>query len=240
VISSSAARLTDPENQFATPGLDHLLGTDQAGRDVFARAVYAAQTSLLAALFAAAVAMLLGIGVGGVAGAATRWFDWLLMRGTDVLLAFPGLLLALTITALLDAGIWQAAVAVGIALSPVAARLVRAAVLEVTTRQYVEAARSFGAGPVWIARVHLLPAISSQLIAFATVILAYSLLNLAGLDFLGVTGDPTLPTWGHMLADGRAYLGLAPWIALTPGLMLTLTVMAAIGLGDSLTRLRGT
>ena len=236
LISPGAARQTNPTNQFSNPGPDHLLGTDQAGRDVFARSVYAARISLLSALFAASVAMLLGVGVGGIAGASSRWLDWVLMRGTDVLLAFPGLLLALTITALLNAGIWQAALAVGIALSPVAVRLVRAAVLQVLSRQYVEVSKSLGAGPMWIARVHLLPGISAELIAFGTVILSYSLLNLAALDFLGVTGDPTQATWGHMLADGRAYLSLAPWIALVPGLMLTASVVSAIGLGDSLKR----
>lgn len=214
------------------PGDGHPLGTDHLGRDVFSRTVWGARNSLGAAALASAVALTLAVVVGVVAGTVGGWPDWLLMRANDVILSFPGLLLALTIVAILRVGLWQAALAVGLALVPVYSRLVRAAVLSVRNRPFVEAARTLGGGPVWLMRHHILPNIAGELAAFATLIYAWSLLNLAALDFLGVSGSPSVPTWGRLLGEGRAYIRVAPWMVLAPGLLLTLSVLAVIGLSQ--------
>ncbi len=215
------------------PGDGHPLGTDHLGRDVFSRTVWGARNTLGAAAVAGVVALTLAALTGVVAGTVGGWLDWLLMRANDVVLAFPGLLLALTIVAILRVGLWQAALAVGLALVPVYSRLVRAAVLSVRNRPFVEAARTLGGGPVWLMRQHILPNIGGELAAFATLIYAWSLLNLAALDFLGVSGSPSVPTWGRLLGEGRAYIRVAPWIALPPGLLLTLSVLAVIGLSQA-------
>lgn len=215
------------------PGNSHLLGTDHLGRDLFSRVVWGTRNTLAAALLAGGIALSLSVIIGGVAGALGGWPDSVLMRGADVLLAFPGLLLALVIVAILETGLWQAALAVGVALVPIYSRLVRAAVLAVRSRPFVEAARTLGGGPLWILRWHILPNIAGELLAYASIIYAWSLLNLAALDFLGVSGSPSIPTLGRILGEGRAYLRVAPWITLAPGVLLTLSVLAVVGLSDA-------
>lgn len=224
---------TDPANQFAPPDAVHWLGTDQFGRDVLSRMLWGGRSSLAAAVMATGIAVAAGLLVGGAAASLRGPVDWSLMRSTDVLLAFPGLLLALLFITPLGQGQWQAALAVGIALAPAYARLVRAAVLSEWSQPYVEAARAVGGGPLHIARWHILPNVAGQLLAFATVMFAWALLNVAALDFLGVTGSPSLPTWGRLMAEGRSYLNNAPWIAIAPGVMLTLSVVAVTGLADA-------
>ncbi|HOA23835.1 MAG TPA: ABC transporter permease [Aggregatilineales bacterium] len=221
------------EAAFLAPGNGHPLGTDHLGRDVFSRTVWGARNSLGAALLAGSIALTGALVVGSAASMAGGWVDRVLMRGADVLLAFPSLLLALVIVAILDIGLWQSAVAVGLALVPIYARLVRASILAVRERPFIDAARTLGGGPFWIWRRHILPNIAGELAAFASVILAWSLLNLAALDFLGVSGGPSVPTWGRILGEGRPYLRDAPWIALPPGLLLTLAVLAVMGVSDA-------
>lgn len=226
--------LGDPiDRALLAPSAEHLLGTDHVGRDVFARTVWGIRNSLASALLAGGVALLLAVVTGSLAGMIGRWIDWLLMRTADVLLAFPALLLALTVVAILESGLWQAALAVGLALAPIYSRLVRASVLSVRTLPYVEAARTLGGGWLWIMRRHILPNIAGELAAFASVIYAWSLLNLAALDFLGVGSGPTVPTLGRVLGEGRAYLHDAPWISLAPGILLTLSVLSVMALSDA-------
>lgn len=218
---------------FLPPGSEHPLGTDQLGADVLTRTLLAARNSLGTAVLSTALAMLLATLVGGAAGAAGGVVDGALMRLVDVLLAFPGLLMALAIVALLRSGPLQASVAVGLSLAPAYSRVVRAAVLAVRSRPFVEAARTLGGGTWWIIRHHIVPLIRGELIAYATVVFAWATLNMAALDFLGVGGSPSTPTWGRMLADGRTYLRTAPWIALPPGVLLTLSVLSVLGLTDA-------
>lgn len=224
---------TNPPDQFLAPGAKHWLGTDQFGRDVLSRTLWGARVSLTAAALAAAIALGLGVLGGSLAGAFGGAPDWMVMRLVDVLLAFPSLLLALLLIALLGVGQQQAALAVGLSLAPPCSRMVRAAILTERVRPYVEAARVAGAGWWRIGWWHILPNVAGQLIVFASVIYAWSLLSMAALDFLGVTGSPSWPTWGRMLAEGRTYLREAPWIAFAPGTLLTLSVMAVTGLGDA-------
>jgi peptide/nickel transport system permease protein len=224
---------TEPASQFHTPDHRHWLGTDQFGRDVLSRTLWGACYSLTSAALSTAIAMSLGLVVGGLAAGLGGRVDWVLMRGVDVLLAFPGLLLAMALIAVFDTGLWQVALAAGISLAPVFSRLARAAVLAVRAQLFIEAARVLGAGPWRIIWRHLLPNAAGQIITFATVIYAWSLLDIAALDFLGLTGSPSTPTWGRMLNEGRAYLRVAPWIVLGPGVMLTLSVLAVTGLSDA-------
>jgi peptide/nickel transport system permease protein len=223
---------TEPANQFSPPDGEHLLGTDQFGRDVFSRTVWGARHSLASALVSTAIAVGLGLVAGGMAGSMGGRADWVLMRGVDVIFAFPSLLLAMALVAMLGVGSWQVAVAVGVSLAPTYSRVVRAAILSVKNQLFVEAARALGAGSWRIMGRHLLPNAASQISAFATAIYAWSLLNIAALDFLGLTGSPSLPTWGRMLNEGRSFLRIAPWIVLGPGIMLTLSVIAVAGLSD--------
>lgn len=217
---------------FQSPGGEHLLGTDHLGRDLFSRTVWGVRNTLASALLAGGVALVLSLIVGGVAGMLGSWPDTVLMRAADVLLAFPGLLLALVIVAILDTGLWQAAAAVGIALVPIYSRVIRAAVLAVRNRPFVEAARTLGGGPLWILRWHILPNIAGEVLAYASIIYAWSLVNLAALDFLGVSGTLSIPTLGRILGEGRAYLRAAPWIALVPGILLMISVLSVVGLSD--------
>jgi peptide/nickel transport system permease protein len=222
-----------PAEQFAPPSAGHLLGTDHLGRDVFSRLLWGGRASLLRAAMAALLASVGGTFVGGLAGLLETWAEQAVMRIVDVLLTFPGLLMAIALVALFGVGGWRIALAVGISLSPGFSRVVRAAVLTARQRLYVQAARGFGAGPWHIFRVHILPAIWSQVLSLAIVNYAWALLSVASLEFLGFTGSPSDPSWGAMLNQGRSYLDVAPWIALTPAALLTLTVMVMVNLGDS-------
>ena len=239
LIAPYAPNAAQPLHQFMPPSAAHWLGTDQLGQDVLSRTIWGARNTLAAALLSTFIAFALALFIGGVAGMLGGGVDWALMRVVDVLLAFPGLLMALALVAILKSGLWQAAVAVGISLAPAYSRLVRAAVLAARTRPFVEVARTLGGGPLWILRRHVLPNISTELIAYATVAFAWSMLNMAALDFLGVSGSPSVPTWGRLLGEGRTYLRVAPWIALAPGVMLTLSVLSVMGVSDAWRRLPG-
>ncbi len=219
--------------QFLAPGAAHPLGTDSRGQDVLLRSLWAARNSFAAAALTTGVVLGLAVVFGSLSGMAGGVVDWALMRGVDVFLAFPGLLLALALVAVLDTGVWQAAVAVGIALTPTYTRLIRAAVLAVRSQTYVQAAHTLGGSTVWIIWRHVLPNVAGEIGVFATVIYAWSLLNLSALEFLGVSGSPSTPTLGRMLSEGRAYLRVAPWIALVPGVVLTLSILAVISLSDA-------
>lgn len=223
---------TDPYGQFRSPHVSHWLGTDQFGRDVLSRTLWGLRFSLMSAVLAALLAVSVGVFIGGLAGAFGGWLDWALMRLVDVLLAFPGLLLAMALVAILDTGLLQVALAVGISLAPACCRVARAAVLTVRIQLYVEAARVLGADPWRIIARHLLPNAAGQIVAFATVIFAWALLDIAALDYLGLTGSPSIPTWGRMLNEGRAFLRVAPWIAFGPGFLLTGTVVTVTALSD--------
>jgi peptide/nickel transport system permease protein len=160
--------------------------------------------------------------------------DGILMRLVDILLAFPGLLLALGVVAILGPGPVAVTIAVGVAGMPGYARVARAAVLEVRNQPYVQAAQALGASDLRLLLRHILPNALGPLLAFATVQLGWSLLNAAALSFLGLAGPPARPEWGNLLADGREHLAEAPWLSLAPGLALTLTVLAANLIGDGL------
>lgn len=223
----------EPLRQFAPPTGEHWLGLDQLGRDVASRLIWGTRHSLWSAIQSAAIAIVLGMAAGGASGAIGGWVERFLMRFVDVLLSLPGLLLALVFVAVLGEGTWQVAGAVGLALAPTYARLVRAAVLSVREELYIEAVYALGASHWRVLWRHLLPNALRQITAMGTVIFAWALMNGAALDFLGVAGSLSDPSWGRMINEGRLYLSAAPRVAIAPGVMLTLSVVSVMGLSDS-------
>ncbi len=232
-LSPYDPRQTDLAHPFTPPDAAHWLGTDHFGRDVLSQLVWGSRQSLLSATFATVVALSVGIGIGVTAGGVGNTLDWVLMRGVDILLALPSVLLAMVLVAMFGIGIAPVALGVGLSLAPLLCRVTRAAVLSVRGEVFIESARALGAGRWHIIRRHLMPNVTEQVVAFVVVTYAWSLLNVAALEYLGLAGSPSVPSWGRMLNEGRAYLGVAPWIALSAGAVLTLTVLALMGYSDS-------
>ncbi|MBN1427842.1 MAG: ABC transporter permease [Anaerolineae bacterium] len=218
--------------QFAPPTLEHGLGMDQLGRDVLSRVVWGTRSSLFGAALSTFFAVGLGLMLGGAAGVLGGWVEWLLMRCVDVLLSFPGLLLALVAVAILGDGRWPASVAIGLSLTPMYARWIRAMMLSIRETLFVEAVYALGASRWRVLWHHLLPNSMGQIATMSTVVYARALTNGAALDFLGVTGSPSVPSWGRMISEGRAFLGIAPLIAVVPGVLLTISVISVMELGD--------
>lgn len=223
LIAPADPMQVDPAHQFAPPTVDHLLGTDLLGRDVLSRVLVGGQHTLLIAALATLIAVIPGVLIG-FAGAFTG-ADRLISVLLNAVLAFPGLMLALVVITLVGQGAIPLALATGIPQIAPCARIVRAAVMGARSSGYVESARSLGASPLRVIRVHIAPNVLLPLLAYTGVIFAYSILNSAALSFLGLGGEPGIPDWGVLLNEGRQAFRAAPWIAVAPGLAITLTVM---------------
>jgi ABC-type dipeptide/oligopeptide/nickel transport system permease subunit len=234
LLAPAGPLAADTSRALSPPGPGGLLGTDLLGRDVLTRLLWGGRWTLGIGLAGLAIAVGFGLPAGLVAGFFGGWREAALMRLADALLAFPGLLLAMTAVAVLGPGEGAVAVAVGLAAAPAYARVARSAVLEVRVQPYVEAARAIGCSQWRILAHHILPNAAASLVAFAAVQLGWVLLNGAALTFLGLGAPPGAPEWGAMLAEGRGYLRDAPWVSVVPGLALTLTVLAANLVGDGL------
>lgn len=218
---------------FSAPSPAHLLGTDQFGRDVLSRVLSGGMRSLLGAGLATLIALVIGLIFGGISGGLGGWADWVLMRFTDMLLAIPGVLLAMAFAAAFGAGTISASLGVGIGLAPAFARLIRSTVQSQKSQPYIEAAKALGAGPLRVTAIHLIPNVLPQVAPFAGVLFAWSLLSIGGLEFLGLVGSPSDPSWGRMIAEGRSYLREAPWIALSPAVAIMMTTLFIMGLSNS-------
>jgi peptide/nickel transport system permease protein len=225
---------TSPREALQAPGPRFALGSDQFGRDVASRALHGARISLTVGLIAVAIAVALGTPVGLLSGYYGGRVDGFVMRVVDVLLAFPGILLALAIVSVLSPGLNNVMIAVGLAAVPNYARLVRASVLSAREQLYVEAARALGSRDLWIVARYILPNVVAPLIVTATLGLGTAILSAAALSFLGLGSQPPQPEWGRMLSEGRDYLREAWWISTVPGVGIMLTVLAMNLLGDGL------
>jgi peptide/nickel transport system permease protein len=210
----------------------HLLGTDHLGRDILSRVIYGSRVSLTVGLLAVVISGLLGISAGLVAGYYGGRADVAIMRLVDIQLAFPFILLALAVIGVLGPGVRNVILVLGIAGWMVYARVVRGQVLSVREREFVEAARAIGASDLRIIRIHVLPNTLAPVIIVATFAVATCIITEASLTFFGLGVEATIPTWGSMLSDGRAYMGTAWWLTTFPGLAMMLTVLALNVIGD--------
>ena len=224
----------NPIDRLQDPSLKHLLGTDLYGRDTFSRVVFGARVSLSVSAIAVSLALFFGGGLGALSGFRLGWFDTLVMRLTDVLLAFPAILLAIALLAFLGGGFWNLTLAIAIVYSAPFARVARAAVLRVREDAFVEASRALGASNSRVLWGHIMPNAFAPLLVEVTLRLAYAILSEASLSYLGLGTPPPAPAWGQMIADGRRTLELAPWASIGPGLAIMLTVLGFNLLGDGL------
>ena len=216
------------------PSAQHLMGTDEFGRDMLSRIIWGAQASLEAGLVAATIALVLGVSLGMVGAFYGGRTDDVLMRAMDVILAFPYILLAITIVAILGPGLINAMIAIGIVYIPLYARVARGSVLSVRARDYVEAARALGASDARVMLQHVLPNTIAPVIVTMTLCIGTAIIDTAGLSFLGLGTQPPTPDWGNMLSAGRSYVIDSPWIATFPGVAILVTVLAFNLMGDAL------
>jgi peptide/nickel transport system permease protein len=219
--------------KFLPPSIEHPFGTDNFGRSLWSRVVWGAQLSMIIGAAVVAINAVFGTLVGAAAG-YFRKIDNVLMRVNDALMAFPAILLAIGVTAVLGPSIGDVIIALGIVYTPRTARIVRSSVIVLREMEYVQAAVAAGAGHWRILRCHILPNAMAPLIVQLSFLFAYAVLAEATLSFLGVGAVPPTPTWGNIMAEGRQYMVDAPWIIAIPGLALMVTVLGLNLLGDGL------
>ena len=225
---------TDVPGRLQAPSGDHWFGTDELGRDVFSRVIVAARVSLQVGVVAVGISLVAGTVIGLIAGYYGRFVDDTLMRAMDMLFAFPAILLAIAILAVLGPGVTNAMIAIGIVYTPIFARVTRAGVLAVREEVYVRAARSVGAGDLRIMATHVLPNVAGPIIVQTSLSLAFAILSEAALSFLGLGVQPPAPSWGRMLYDGRDFIAQAWWMGFFPGAAIFVTVLSFNVVGDAL------
>ena len=216
------------------PTAEHWFGTDEIGRDVFARVIWGTQASMLAGVVSVSISLMLGVPIGLAAGFLGGWVDAAISRLIDAFLACPFLILAIALAAFLGPSLTNAMIAIGVSATPIFARLTRGAVIHVKVEDYIEAARALGASPLRQALRHVLPNIAAPLIVQATLAIAAAVIAEASLSFLGLGQQPPAPSWGSMLNTAKNYVDQAPWMAIWPGLSIFLLVLAFNLLGDGL------
>ena len=219
---------------LAAPSGSHWLGTDQLGRDIFTRIIFGTRISLTIAAVGVGASLVAGTLMGLLAGYFRGWVDGSLSRVTDVMFSLPDILLALVIMAVLGPGFDRIAIAIAIVYTPIFARVCRGAVLGVTGQPFIEAARAMGLSNARILLRHILPNITGPLIVQTTLSLAFAILAEAALSFLGLSGEADAPSWGLMLRQGKDFMEIAWWVAVFPGIAITLTVLGFNLLGDGL------
>lgn len=222
----------DYDHTLSSPSPAHLAGTDDFGRDILSRLVIGARYSLGMGLVATSVATVIGAGWGISSAFYGRAFDNLSMRAVDVLLAFPGILLAIAIVAILGPGLVNVVIAVGVFGIPIFARLTRAPALSALAQEYISAAHAMGAGNLRIMVRHILPSVLPSILVYFTLRIGVTVLTASALSYLGLGVQPPTPEWGAMLANGRLFLNVSPHLVLAPGLTISLAVLGFNLLGD--------
>lgn len=224
----------DVPNALQPPSGSHWFGTDELGRDVLSRVLVATQASMRIAVVSVAFAVIVGVTVGLIAGYRGGWLDTVLMRVVDVMFAFPVLLLALAVVAILGPGVTTTILAIGIVYTPIFARVARASTLGVRTEPYVSVSRAMGAGDLYILSRHILPNIAGPLIVQTSLSLAFAILSEAALSFLGLGIQPPQPSLGRMIFDSQGFVTMAWWMAVFPGAAIFVIVLAFNLFGDGL------
>jgi peptide/nickel transport system permease protein len=234
-LLTTSPRTQDTDAVLDPPSAEHIFGTDELGRDIFTRIVYGGQISLQVGIISTLIAMIIGTLLGLVAGYwGGSWIDNVIMRAIDALLAFPSLVLAIAITAVLGPNLQNAMLAIGIVNIPSFARLVRGQVLTIRPMEFIQAARTLGATDARVLLFHVLPNTLGPIVVLASLRLAFAVLAEASLSFLGLGAQPPTPTWGSMLNAGRSYLEQQPWVSIFPGTAIFLTVLGFSVIGDGL------
>ena len=221
-------------DQLVAPNSTYPLGTDELGRDVLSRLLYGARISIEVAAISVSIGLVIGGTLGMLAAFHGGAWDMIIMRFADILFAFPSLLLAIAVLAVLGPSLANVMVAIGIIFIPIFVRVTRAAGLVIVQEQYVEASRASGAGPVQIMFRHVLPNAMPLLLVQITLAISYAILAEAGLSFLGLGAQPPEPSWGSMLSTGRGFMSFAPWTAFGPGMAIFIAVLGFNILGDGL------
>jgi len=216
------------------PSMQHWLGTDEIGRDILSRMIWGARASLLAGVVSVAIAVLIGVPFGLIAGYFGGWTDGIIARATDALLAMPFLILAIALAAFLGPSLTNAMIAIGLSAVPIFIRLTRGQVMSVKTEDYVEGARAIGLGHIAIMAFYILPNVIPPILVQATLTVATAIIAEASLSFLGLGQQPPSPSWGSMLNTAKNFLSQAPWMAVWPGVAIFMVVMGFNLMGDGL------
>ncbi len=224
----------DARSRLQPPDRTHVLGRDPFGRDLFARVLFAGRISLLVGVCSVALGGVIGSTLGLVAGYTGGKIENAIMRFVDILMAFPSLLLGLLVLAVLGPGLLKMILAIGIMLSPGFARVMHGSALSLKKREFVEGARSVGAGPVRIVGLHILPNVMGEVVVLSSLWTASAIRIEANLSFIGLGVSPPTPTWGNMIRDGTPHLLNAPWLSVFPGVAILVAVLAFNLLGDGL------
>ncbi|MBS4206507.1 nickel transporter permease [Bacillus sp. FJAT-50079] len=224
----------DVTNKIQPPSAEHWFGTDNFGRDIFTRIIHGMGLTLYVGFFSVFIGGVIGVFFGVISGYYGGKLDTVIMRIMDILLAFPGIILALAIVSVLGGSLTNVIIAVGVFSIPAFARIVRGSTLTVRKLEYIDAMRALGASDARIIFKHILPNVMSPIIVQATLRIATAVLTASGLSFLGLGAKPPAPEWGAMLSDGRSYMADAPHMVLVPGIMIVLVVLAFNIFGDGL------
>ena len=225
---------TDPTNALQPPGRDHWMGTDQLGRDIFSRVIHGARPSLIMGVAPMIISSIIGTASGMIIGYYGRWADLMMTRFSDIALAFPPILLALTVVAVLGPGLWSIALALGLSGIPFYLRMARGQVIQAKKAPFVQTAVSIGAGDARVMFRHIIYRVFPPILVMMTIHVAGAILAGAALSFLGLGIPPPTAEWGTMIQDGRQFLVLSWWMAFFPGVALAITVFATNLLGDGL------
>lgn len=234
LISDQAANEMNVQDRFAAPSAEHPFGTDNFGRDTFSRTLLGVRISLYVGLSSVAISSIVGVPLGGLAGYSGGKVDDLIMRTMDVLMSFPPILVAMTITAIIGPTLNNAILALGLVYIPYFARVTRSEAISVTQEEFVEAAQALGERDSYVLFREVLPNAAAPIIVQASISISFAILAAAGLSFLGLGAQPPTPSWGLMLQQAKQYLTQAPWMAIFPGLGIAVTVLGFNLFGDGI------